>query len=616
MGNIKAKIRNFRFKGTLVIVLVFALIAAILLVELSGVQFQYNKKKLELLSKEEIVTKIQAFNSLEQDTLLLYKSTDPASADAYVQFEVILEDMKWGTRVVDLAAEPMPEFREYRIVIALFSDLSPIGDRLIELCNWVRNDGGNVYFPLTIDKNAYSSAIENRIGIAASYEYTLVDSIYVDSDFMVGGGKAYIVTDAYESARTVQLNPKTTQIYAAVGDENGVPVIWEAAYGNGKFVVNNFGMCDKAYRGFFAASLSLFGEVSLYPVINGSTFYLDDFPSQIPEGNSDYIQRDFGTTIRDFYINIWWPDMMNLSDKYGIKYTGLAIECYDDAIDGTTDAKPDTGTFLNFGNMLLRKGGELGYHGYNHQPLCLGDKDYKGIFDYKTWQDAEAMEKAFQHLVDFCDELFPDVEMSVYVPPSNLLAEDGRKMLLESFPEIKTLSGIYLPDDVLDFALLQEYEVDENGVVDQPRIVSGCILDDFMTMGAFSELNMHYVNNHFTHPDDAMDPDRGAEFGWKTLKNRFDSYMNWLYTSAPNLRNFTGTEFSAAVQRFAAVAPETEVLEDKMELHIGNFYDDAQFLVRFNEKEPGVVTGGRLTLLTGNLYLLEADRNEVTILFK
>ena len=56
--------------------------------------------------------------------------------------------------------------------------------------------------------------------------------------------------------------------------------------------------------------------------------------------------------------------MMNLSDKYGVKYTGLAIECYDDAIDGTTDATPDTGTFLNFGNMLLRKGGEIGYHGY------------------------------------------------------------------------------------------------------------------------------------------------------------------------------------------------------------------------------------------------------------
>lgn len=307
--------------------------------------------------------------------------------------------------------------------------------------------------------------------------------------------------------------------------------------------------------------------------------------------------------------------MMNLSDKYGIKYTGLAIESYDDDVDGSTNAAPDTGTFLNFGNMLLRKGGELGYHGYNHQPLAFENKDYKDIFDYKTWQSPEAAKKAFQHLVDFCDQLFPDVEMSVYVPPSNLLSEEGRQLLLKEFDEIKTLSGIYLPDDVLDFALLQEYEVDEEGIVDQPRIISGCHIDDFMTMGAFSELNMHYVNNHFTHPDDALDPERGAELGWKNLRSQFDNYLNWLYTSAPNLRNFTGTEFSAAVQRFAAVAPETQVLEDRMELRIGNFYDDAQFMVRFNEKKPGAVTGGTLTHLTGDLYLLEADNAEVTVLF-
>lgn len=613
MGNLKAKFDNFRFKGTLVIALVFALIAAILLVELSGVRFNYTQKKLDLLPQENIVTKTAAYSELSADTLLLYSSAEEVSASAYVQFAVILEDMKWGTTVVDLSVEEIPDFEEYSVVIVLFSDLSHIGDRLIELCRWVHDDGGNVYFPLTIDKNAYSSAIENRIGIEASYEYTFVDSIYVDGDFMLGGDKAYVVTDAYESARTVQLNPNTTRVYAAVGNKDGVPVIWSASYGSGLFVVNNFGMCDKAYRGLFAASLSLFGDVSLYPVINGSTFYLDDFPSQIPEGHSEYISRDFGTTIRDFYINIWWPDMMNLSDKYGIKYTGLAIECYDDAIDGTTDATPDTGTFLNFGNMLLRKGGELGYHGYNHQPLCLSNKDYKGIFDYKTWQDADAMTKAFGHLVDFCDELFPDVSMSVYVPPSNLMSDEGREMLIREFPQVRTLSGIYLPDDVLDFALLQEYEVDENGIVDQPRIISGCDIDDFMTMGAFSELNMHYVNNHFTHPDDALDPDRGAETGWRELRNRFDEFLNWLYSSAPRLRNFTGTEFSAAVQRYVAVAPKTEITDDAMVLTIDNFYDDAQFLVRFNDKQAGAVTGGTLTHLTGDLYLLEANEATVTV---
>ena len=169
---------------------------------------------------------------------------------------------------------------------------------------------------------------------------------------------------------------------------------------------------------------------------------------------------------------------------------------------------------------------------------------------------------------------------------------------------------------MVDFALLQEFDVDEKGIVDQPRIISGCDLDDFMTMGAMSELNMHYVNNHFTHPDDALDIERGAELGWKELKNRFDNYLNWLYTSAPNIRNFTGTEFSAAVQRFAAVAPKTQFFEDRIVIEIENFYDDAQFLIRFNEKKSDTVMGGRLTHLTGDLYLLEADKETVTISFK
>ena len=615
MGKLKAKFDEFRFKGILVIVLIFAFISIVLFIELSGVQANYTRKALAFLPKEEIVTKEQACACLEHDTLLLYHSQDKASSSAYEQFDVILDDMKVGTDRVDLSQAPIPDYRTYSVVIILFSDLSYLGDELVGICEWV-HDGGNVLFPLTIDKNAYSSAIENKIGIEASYGYTFVESIYVDEDFMIGGGKAFQVSDAYESARTVQLRPETTVVHAAMGKKDGVPLIWETKYGEGKFVIDNFGMCDKAYRGFFSASLSLFEDVYLYPVINGSTFYLDDFPSQIPDGNSTYITRDYGTTIRDFYINIWWPDMMNLSDKYGVKYTGLAIECYDDAVDGTTNAKPDTGTFLNFGNMLLRKGGELGYHGYNHQPLCLSNRDYKGIYDYKTWESPKAMEQSFQHLIDFCGELFPDTEMSVYVPPSNLLSEEGREMLVSEFEEIQTLSGIYLPDDVLDFCLLQEFDVDKNGIVDQPRIISGCDLDDFMTMGAMSELNLHYVNNHFTHPDDALDPERGAELGWKELYRRFGNYMEWLYDSAPKLRNFTGSEFSAAVQRFVAVAPHKKISGNRMVLTIDNFVDDAQFMIRFNQTEPRKVEGGELIHLTGNLYLLEANKSTVTVHLK
>lgn len=615
MGKLKAKLDAFRFKGILSIVLVFALIAVVLFVELSGVQVRYAKKSLELLPKDKIVTKAQACANLDKTTLLLYSKEDKASMGALEQFDLILSDMKIGTTKVDLSVSEIPSLNEYSVVIILFSDLSFVGEPLVDICKWVHS-GGNVLLPLTIDKNAYSSAIENKIGIEAAYEYSHLESFYINEGFMLGGGKSFVVPDAYESARTVQLNPKTTKVYASIAKKDGVPLIWEASYGKGKFVVDNFGMCDKAYRGFYAASLSLFEPVYVYPVINGSVFYLDDFPSQIPEGNSDYIMRDFHTTIRDFYINIWWPDMMNLSDKYNLKYTGLAIESYDNAIDGTTDATPDTATFLNFGNMLLRKGGELGYHGYNHQPLCLGNSDYKGVYDYKTWKNEASMVKAFKHLIDFCDKLFPDTDMSVYVPPSNLLSKEGRQILLNNFDEIKTLSGIYLPDDSLDFSLLQEFEVDQNGIVDQPRIISGCDVDDFMTIAALSELNLHYVNDHFTHPDDALDPERGAELGWKELYRRFDSFLDWLYTSAPNIRNFRGTELSAAVQRFAAVTPHIKLTDSNMQITIDNFYDNAQFMVRFNEKNPDRVDGGTLTHLTGDLYILEANKGTVTVSFK
>ena len=82
------------------------------------------------------------------------------------------------------------------------------------------------------------------------------------------------------------------------------------------------------------------------------------------------------------------------------------------------------------------------------------------------------------------------------------------------------------------------------------------------------------------------------------------------------LRNFTGSELSAAVQRYAAVTVSKEIKKNEMVIKIGNFYDEAQLMVRFNEKSPKRVSGGKLTHITGNLYLLEAKRENVKIALK
>ena len=154
-------------------------------------------------------------------------------------------------------------------------------------------------------------------------------------------------------------------------------------------------------RGFYAASYSLLTDVGVYPVINGSTFYLDDFPSPVPEGDATYVKRDYGMSISDFYMNVWWPDMLELASDHNIRYTGVIIENYEDATDGTIKKQKDTRRFQYFGNMLLHQGGELGYHGYNHQPLSLSNVDYGDVLPYDTWKNEAAMKKAVKRIDPF-----------------------------------------------------------------------------------------------------------------------------------------------------------------------------------------------------------------------
>ena len=67
------------------------------------------------------------------------------------------------------------------------------------------------------------------------------------------------------------------KVHAKTTDDSHTPLIWEKSYGKGKFVVDNLGIYERNVRGIYAASYSLLTEATVYPVINGSTYYIDDF---------------------------------------------------------------------------------------------------------------------------------------------------------------------------------------------------------------------------------------------------------------------------------------------------------------------------------------------------
>lgn len=613
--HIRDRAGHFRWMGLLVVWAVFIAMAAVLLVERAGVQYSAGQHKLGMLAANDAVPASSAIFGQKPTCLVISDSDQAGVDDVKDQFDQILLDMKIVHRDVDIAtdgADAIPSLTSFDRVIVLMPSLDGLGTHLTDLMSWV-SAGGSLMLGMTPDNSNYLQAIASKLGIeSAGYDYAKAESIVPSEDFMLGGGERYEFSDPFDSSLSVSLRD-TAHVWAKTGDA-GAPLIWSNDCGSGHTVVCNIGIYDKVMRGFYASAVSLLGDATAYPVINSAVFYLDDFPSPVPSGDGTYIKRDYGLSIADFYTKVWWPDLQKLAQKYGIRYTGVMIENYEDAVNQTEPARqPDTTQFRYFGGMLLQMGGELGFHGYNHQPLALWDTDYGTLYVYKTWKNKETLVASLNELIAFQDEVLPNAHGSVYVPPSNILSARARQLIGTDVPRIKTIASTYFEDGT-DLPYVQEFGVASDGIVEQPRIVSGGMVNDsYMRLAAVSELNMHYVSTHFMHPDDLLDPDRGAKEGWEVYKGGLVDYLEWLTKSAPDLRRQTGSECSGAIQRFSSVTVSVDTSADAWTLSLGNFHGEAWLMFRANNGEPGAVTGGELTHLTGDLYLLKANDNTLTI---
>ena len=624
LGGIMGRKSKFRFFPVIIICLGFTLLAAALIGQQFYGTYTQDEQLVSLLPDDTFLIKRQEIEK-EAACLVLYNSTEANSVLAEEDIRSLFEQLHVEADFADLSVETVPSFEAYEKVVTALVEYDILGERAYELLDWVENGGGLfIYCPPQGD--TFFRALAAQMGIQESgWQMYELPGFRCTSDLLLGGtGNDYMIEEPFESALTLSLSNDCI-VHIVSADERELPVLWERRNGDGKIVFMNFGIMGKAYRGLYAAAYSLLSDAFSWPVINGSAFYLDDFPSPVPSGTSTYIERDYGLSVSDFYTNIWWPDLLEFAEQYGIRYSGMVIEDYSDNLDGPFETNMNFQRFQYFGSSLLRNGGEIGLHGYNHIPLCREGFDadfgndyvqgtYERLFDYDYWQTREDMSASIEELISFTESLYPGVTPQVYVPPSNILSEEARHMLAEDFPQIKAIASIYFEGDV---EYIQEFEVAEDGIVETPRVISGLIIDSFMEISALSELNLHYVNSHFQHPDDVLDVDRGAEAGWEAMKNRLGEYLDWLYTSAPDIRNLTASEMAGAVQRYYYLNVEQEVTEDEIILELTNFQDEAFLFLRINERPPEdpetCITGGTLQDMGGGLYLVTATADHIVI---
>ena len=213
-------LQSFRFKGLTVILGVFLAISVVLWTERSGIQYQAEIKKKAYLDRDTVVTETQAVKNIESSCLVLMDSSQADSVVAWEQFERIFMDMKTGVDLADIRQSEIPDFSGYETIVVLMSDLNPLKDVVIKIGNWVEK-GGRVLFALTLQKDTYVSLIEQKLGITDSdYGNVLVDKIYIDDDFMIGGGRSFQIPDAYDSAWEVSVG-ETAKVYAWTDDYLG-----------------------------------------------------------------------------------------------------------------------------------------------------------------------------------------------------------------------------------------------------------------------------------------------------------------------------------------------------------------------------------------------------------
>lgn len=567
------------------------------------------QQDLQILSREETSEHVKEASG-KADTLLVVDGADTASEEARSMFSQVMKDMRVSCDTLDLSKRRLRGLSGYRRVVVLTTmfNVRDAGNSNT-LASYARSGGSVMLATMPYTLSALGG-LAPSLGIksSSSGKGAIVSDFVPEEGFMLGAGQAYQIDNAVNSSLNVKL-AKDANVEARTS-KGDVPLVWTRDYGKGRFVVCNFQYYGKAYRGVFSSAFSLLDDACIWPVIDASVWWLDDFPSPVPQGDGQYIERDYHMSIAQFYSRVWWPDVLQLSREHGFSYSGGIIETYERKTEGELGGEFSTDSYLYYGNQLFNSGGEIGYHGYNHQPLCGPGYTYEQDRGYETWESADEMSASLSELERFTAGLYRGISPTTYVPPSNILSEEGRDVIVERHPEIRAIASTYLPGAD---AYSQEFTVSKDGEIEMPRVVSGENLDSYMRFAAFSELNFHYVNSHFMHPDDLLDEDRGAALGWETLKSDLESYMNWVDSAAPQIYHVTASGMAAHVQRFANVSPRVSREGKTIRIELDGFHDKAWLMLRLNGDEVRSVRGAQATKLNGNLYLLEATDDEVTV---
>ena len=545
---------------------------------------------------------LQAVGSQQQNRenyLLIYDPADVQSVLTRHIVEKIIHEQKKSIQSVPFYQPVVIDSKCQGVVIATNKLKNLAAMTSIE--QYVEQ-GGRAAILRNLQSELLPEEMVAQLGIASLGQEISVPGIRVTGDMFLGVQGFGFDSDIYTTAVTdVML---TSDAVPQVTSQEGHPIIWSHNSGQGKYIVcNSRERDDKNNYGIYTAILSQLKEDYIYPVMNMKLFFIDDFPSPVPEGNFERIYQETGLSTADFYRRLWWPEMLNNGEKYNVKYTGLIIENYGDQVKGPFMPLADVNarnSLIVYGRELLKAGGELGIHGYNHQSLAPAGYGQDSL-GYATWESQADMEESLRELKRYISDAYPGYEIHAYVPPSNILSPEGKAAVKNVFTDIKVYSSLW---NGLATAkqYFQNFQLNADGTCELPRVTSGHVSASEKMWENYIVVNYNGVFSHFVHPDEIF-YEESENLTWTMMKQGLTDLLSELQNRFGWLEPVTATEGYEKMKDYFQMDYRVTRSEDGIKINAWDFHQPLTFILR-TDKEIGSVTGGSAKRIQANAYVL------------
>lgn len=406
-------------------------------------------------------------------------------------------------------------------------------------------------------------------------------------------------------------------------DIKNTPLIWRDDFGKGSILyVNSSFFTEKINRGLMTQMIAL--ESPWYIGINlkSKLVHLDDFPSPIPRYRDEIIYKSYGMDTGEFYTRVWWQDMKSLAQRRNLKYSAFLIGDYNNDVDRISikdSAKISMRDLDRRGRELFIHGGELGIHGYNHNPLVFeGDIDFKSL-NYYPWKNEQDIEFALTKLDDIVKELWGEnIEIYSYVPPSNILGKRGKEILHRHYPKLKIISSLFYGESQ-DGSFITEVGRDRDipELYLLPRFSSGFSKDDEKMWSIYSALGIFGYYSHFVHPDDILSEDRGYGKDWEQLLREFEGMLVDIEKNFPDLEPTLNYQLLEKYRNIEEIEIFSHRDGDTIKLEIKNFSSPFEIFFRVKDSKIKSVSSKKYRILgeydRSNLYSITIDRDKFEI---